>query len=235
MVDCVHARHRADNADLLGTLMDHDFWLSRWRDERIGFHESTVNPLLVDHLASLQLDPTSRLFVPLCGKSLDLGWLRAQGHQVVGIELAESAVRAAFEALRETPDVTDLGALKRYRGEAIELFVGDFFDLSAEQLGAVDAIYDRAALIALPMPMRAHYASRLFTLCAGAPQLLITLEYDQSQIDGPPFSVGPEHLRSLYADHYDCEQLLSNHLVKGLKGQVDVTERVWRLKATNSG
>ncbi|MEM6986956.1 MAG: thiopurine S-methyltransferase, partial [Pseudomonadota bacterium] len=170
--------------------MDHEFWLSRWRDERIGFHESTVNPLLVDYLASLELVAPSRLFVPLCGKSLDLGWLRAQGHSVVGIELAESAVRAVFEALRETPDVTDLGALKRYRGEAIELFVGDFFDLSAEQLGPIDAVYDRAALIALPMPMRAHYASRLVTLCASAPQLLITLDYDQTEIEGPPFSVG---------------------------------------------
>ncbi|MEM7377236.1 MAG: thiopurine S-methyltransferase [Pseudomonadota bacterium] len=209
--------------------MDPAFWLSRWRDNRIGFHLDAVNPALVDHVDTLSLAPASRVFVPLCGKSLDLDWLLSRGHRVVGIELADASVQAVFDRLGLQPHVTECGALVHYHADELDLFVGDVFALDGDTLGDVDAVYDRAALVALPAAMRARYAAHLQTLSGAIPQLLVTLDYDQDTLDGPPFAVSPDQVEAFYAARYHCHVLHTAFDPTGLKGRVAVTERVWHL------
>lgn len=178
--------------------MEPDFWRSRWSEGRIGFHEGRPNALLVKHLAAL--GKAKRVLVPLCGKAEDLAFLASQGHQVVGVELVESAVKAFFSERGVTPVIDTHGPFKRYTAANITVLAGDFFATTRELLGAVDALYDRAAVIALPETMRPGYVKHLRSLLpAGAPGIVITTEYPQEKLEGPPFSVPEAELRAHYA------------------------------------
>lgn len=208
--------------------MDQDFWHERWRENRIGFHQSAANPLLVKHWSGVVRQPQGRVFVPLCGKSLDMEWLLAQGHAVVGVELSELAIEQFFVELGVEPHLSTVGPLQCYRAPRIDLFVGDLFELEKAHLGRVDAVYDRAALVALPSTMRKAYADHLVVLSEGAPQLLITFEYDQDQMPGPPFRIGSDEVSALYGQHYGPKELERADL--RLKGLVEATEVTWRLE-----
>jgi len=175
-----------------------DEWLARWRDGRIGFHEGQPNALLDRYVA--RLAGARRVLVPLCGRSEDLAFLAAHGYEVVGVELSEQAVRAFFELHALVPAIERRGPLIEYRAGSITLLVGDWFATTPALVGAVDAFYDRAALIALPAEVRARYVAHLrAVLPAGAPGLVITLEYDAARMSGPPFPVTEDELRALYA------------------------------------
>jgi thiopurine S-methyltransferase len=208
--------------------MHHDFWHNRWFTNQIGFHEPTANPLLVKHLDKLNLPKGSRLFLPLCGKTLDIGWLVKQGYQVVGCELSKLAVDQLFKELKIVPNIKRIGAIDHYRTTNIDVFTGDIFDVTPALLGKVDAIYDRAALVALPPDMRKRYTKHLIEITHCAPQLLICFEYDQSLVEGPPFSVVADEVKAHYADRYELT-LLERVPVK-LKGQYEATEVVWMLQ-----
>ena len=209
--------------------MDANFWHGKWQRNEIGFHESTVNPLLVAHFDSLQLAPASRLFLPLCGKTLDIGWLLERGYRVVGAELSRLAIEALFEQLGLEPLIRERGALRHYSAPNIDIFVGDIFELDTNVAGSIDAIYDRAALVALPDNLRARYAQHLQTLTNTAPQLLITYGYDQNVRPGPPFSVEPEEVTRLYGNAYTLELLQRDEILASPKGRPAATELVWRL------
>ncbi len=209
--------------------MEAKFWLNRWQTNQTGWHEAAVNPLLITHFPSLNVPPGSRVFVPLCGKSLDLGWLLSRGYTVAGAELSELAVTQLFAELGIEPRITEVGKHKHFRGEKIDIYVGDLFDLSREILGPVDAIYDRAALVALPEAMRVHYTAHLKTITALAPQLVIGYEYDQTVVPGPPFSVTADKLHRHYSDNYNLTPLARIDVPGGLKGKCPATEHVWRL------
>lgn len=211
--------------------MDASFWHDRWARNQIGFHEPQANALLVAHLGSIALPADSRIFVPLCGKSLDIAWLLSRGHRIVGAELSEIAVRQLFATLGLTPVVSTLGRVTRYGASRVDIFQGDIFDLSAGNVGPVDAVYDRAALIALPESMRARYARHLEQLSDRAIQLLITLHYEQHLVAGPPFSVDGSEVARLYRHAYDPTLLGTTHVVGGLKGQYPATEEVWLLRS----
>ncbi|MEM7431029.1 MAG: thiopurine S-methyltransferase [Pseudomonadota bacterium] len=210
--------------------MQADFWLERWQKNEIGFHEGQPNTLLLRCFDRLGLDAGARVFVPLCGKSRDIGWLLANDIQVSGIELSKDAVVQLFEDLGITPEVDELEAVTRYRATNIDIFVGDVFALTPAVLGAVDAIYDRAALIALPEEMRQRYAKHIVALTSSAPQLLICLQYDQSLMEGPPFSVTEEKVIALYGSDYAIEQLVAEDVPGGLKGKCDALEVAWSLR-----
>lgn len=209
--------------------MHHDFWHQRWQNQQIGFHQGEVNPFLLAHFQALGLQVGMRVFVPLCGKSLDMHWLLAQGFQVVGAELSQMAVDALFAELGLTPEITQSGVLRHYRARQIEIFQGDFFALTQNQLGTVNAIYDRAALIALPDEMRKQYCEHLMTITQTAPQLLISFHYDQSLVPGPPFSVSKAEVSANYKSHYAITELASVSLEKGMKGQYPAEETAWLL------
>ncbi len=209
--------------------MEQQFWQQRWRENSIGFHESEANPHLTHNITSLNLKSGAGVFVPLCGKTVDLDWLLTRGFRVVGAELNQGAVEAIFERLELEPDVQRNGENIRFSAPDIEIFVGDFFNLSAAQLGPVDGIYDRAALIALPQTMREAYAAHLMQLCPKAPQLLICLDYDQSQTKGPPFSVPEAEVKRLYSQGYDMHHLGSSAISGPLAKRCQGTEEVWLL------
>jgi len=209
--------------------MDAKFWHDRWASNEIGFHKSEANPLLVNYLDELSLATGSRIFLPLCGKTLDIGWLLARGYRVAGAELSAIAIDQLFAQLGVTPTITKVGALGHYHAPQVDLFAGDIFNVTPELLGPVDAVYDRAALVALPQQMRARYTAHLTTLIAQAPQLLISFEYDQQAMEGPPFSVSEEEIRQHYGQRYDIRVLTSLDVPGGLKGRCPATERVYLL------
>jgi thiopurine S-methyltransferase len=190
--------------------MDAQFWRERWQRGQTGFHQSQGNTDLRMLWPRLQCPPAAPVFVPLCGKSPDLAWLRAQGHKVIGVELSEWAVQSFFAEQELQPTRETLGALQRWRAEGYELYLGDFFDLGAGPLAHVQAVYDRAALIALPAPLRARYARHLAaTLPAGCKMLLLTMDYPQEQMAGPPFAVAETEVHSLYAGDFSVRLLAS--------------------------
>lgn len=156
---------------------DNELWQQSWRDGRMAFHQAEVNPLLAHYWSSLGLPAGSTVFVPLCGRSLDLVWLAEQGHQVIGCELSPVAVRDFFRLQRVQPRRTKQGALTLWQHGAIRIYCGDFFALTPEHLGTIAAVYDRAALTALPESARSGYVEHLRRLTPeNCPVFLLTAE-----------------------------------------------------------
>ncbi|WP_047540721.1 thiopurine S-methyltransferase [Methylotenera versatilis] len=214
--------------------MQANFWHQKWEKNQIGFHLPAANPLLVKHFFALNLKQGSRIFLPLCGKSLDIAWLLAQGYQIAGAELSAIAIEDLFRSLNLTPKITQKNTITHYSAPDIDLFVGDIFDVTPSMLGKVDVIYDRAALVALPVEMRKKYSDHLIKLTQLAPQLLICFEYDESLHAGPPFSVGADEVKTHYQARYDLTLLASEPVEGGLKGTCPATEHVWLLKPFDS-
>ena len=208
--------------------MEAKFWHQRWEKNEIGFHEPKPNPLLVKHSHCLELKKHSRVFVPLCGKTLDIGWLLSKGVRVAGAELSKIAIDQLFTQLRLKPAIRKIGASLHYTAANIDIFVGDIFRLTPQRLGRIDAIYDRAALVALPPQLRKRYTAHITRLTKNAPQLLVTFEYDQSLRPGPPFSINNPELVRHYAKKYDLALLASSPLRGGLR-TVPATENLWLL------
>ena len=180
--------------------MEADFWLQRWQEGQIGFHRDDVMPLLATHWPALQLPAGSRVLVPLAGKSLDMHWLAAQGHRVLGVELSPLAVQQFFDEARLQPVRHHSRHGEHFVAGPVEVILGDAFGLDAELLADVAGVYDRAALIALPPDLRRRYMETVYArLPSGCAGLLITLEYPQVQKAGPPFSVDQEEVAELFA------------------------------------
>lgn len=216
--------------------MHADFWQQRWARNEIGFHAKQVNDYLQQNWHTLQLDSEAQVLVPLCGKSLDLAWLAAQGHRVLGVELAEPAAQAFFAEQQLNPTVTQDGAFKVYSAGQVQIYCGDFFALTREQISGCTAWYDRAALIALPPEMRERYVVHLQSILpVGSRGLLVTLEYDQAQMEGPPFAVNSNEVAALYGVGWQREELQVAD-VMGLnwrfreRGLTALDERVYRLQ-----
>lgn len=186
--------------------MDPGFWISRWQEGRIGFHQAAPNPKL--QRFSSVWEGARRILVPLSGKSLDVLWLRDHTRaEVVAVEVAPQAVEAFHQEHNLTPTVERRGPFELYRCGRITTYLGDFMNLpEVEPAGAFDAVYDRAALIALPPELRAPYARTVTELAApGARALTLTLEYPQAQMSGPPFAVERAEMESLWQRHWDME------------------------------
>lgn len=184
--------------------MDPDFWHARWREQRIGFHRDSVNPHLVAHLDHLgPARDDAAVFVPLCGKSRDLPFLVEGGRRVVGVELSEIACRALFDELALPFVERRAGRFARYEAGALTVLCGDYFALTPEDLGPVCGAWDRAALIAMPPERRGRYAATLARLLPpGAPLLLVSLEYPQQAMEGPPFSIPRDEVHALLDDAF---------------------------------
>lgn len=214
--------------------MEPYFWHKKWKSNDIAFHASEANPFLVEYYNKLSLKKGSRVFLPLCGKTLDIQWLLSNGYHVVGAELSEIAIEQLFTELRLRPTIDTLEKLKHYNANNIDIFVGDIFDVSTNILNHIDAIYDRAALVALPTEMRNRYSMHLMEITQQAPQLLISYEYDQNLQEGPPFSVSNEEVKQHYQKNYDVILLKSIDVIGGLKGKCAAKENVWLLKSKQS-
>lgn len=199
--------------------MDPGFWHERWRDNRIGFHRDVPLPLLVRHWPTLELPPASRVFVPLCGKSLDMVWLAEQGHRVLGIELSPLAVRQFFDERGLVPRTHASEAGTHYVAGPWELVVGDAFAMPAGLAADCAGVYDRAAMIALPPDMRATYAGTTWQrLPQGCRGLLVTLEYPQAEKAGPPFAVDEPEVHALLDPRWQVELLERRDILAGEPG-----------------
>lgn len=191
-----------------------DFWHQRWRDGRIGFHQDRVTPVLQRHWPALDLPSGSRVFVPLAGKSLDMAWLAAQGHRVLGVELSRLAIGQFFAAHALEPSIRESRYGTHFSAGDVEIICGDAFSLDAAALADCAGVFDRAALIALPTTLRENYAHRLYAnLPTGCRGLLITLEYPQHEKAGPPFSVDEAEVRALYARDWQVATLERNDIL----------------------
>jgi len=220
--------------------MEPDFWQRAWQEDRTGFHQSRINSRLERFWPTLSIATGAEVFVPLCGKSQDMFWLHQQGHRVLGVELSEKAAQAFFDTNSLPYNSQPLGDFQQYEGvdsaAGIRLLVGDFFSLNAEHLAHSQAFYDRASMIAMPDDMRRDYARHLASVipsdCVG---LLLAINYDPSQMRGPPFAVSDENVRQLLGDAFAIDELeyfsgperLGNLADRGLD---TLEERTYRLR-----
>ncbi len=211
--------------------MDKTFWHHKWEAGDTAFHQDQVNPALCKYFDQLKVNKGARILVPLCGKTSDIAWLLSQGYQVVGVELSQKAIDQLFENLGTKPMINRLGAFEHYHAENIDILIGDFFQVSKGILGHVDAVYDRAALVALPYEMREKYTKHLSSISNQVPQLLICYEYDQRLQEGPPFSVNKEEVKRHYSNLFELTLLETIDIPGGLKGKCAAQEDVWLLKA----
>jgi len=231
---CVRALRQTELA-VAPEVMDPDFWHERWRRGEIGWHARTVNAHLRRFWPELGVPSAARVLVPLCGKSLDLLWLAERGHPVVGVEISAVAVAGLFTEHGLTPTVDEWPPFRRYRAAGLTVLHGDFFALTPAVLGPVVAVFDRAALVALPPALRARYAAHLIQLAGAAPSLLLTYEYDQTRMPGPPFAVSGAELVRHYGARYHlielarCDALAEQPALRQ-RGIDRLTERVWRLE-----
>jgi thiopurine S-methyltransferase len=176
--------------------MEASFWLERWELGQIGFHQDRVHPDLQEHVDWLA-PSGERVLVPLAGKTWDLPWLARRGTPAVGVELAEKAVRALMDEHAIPHEVHERGAHQVFVADDLQVWCGDFFAVPAEA-GPFAAVWDRAALVALSPEQRGAYVDHVRRLAPGGRLLLNVLEYDQALMSGPPFSVSPDVVRSLY-------------------------------------
>ncbi len=183
-------------------------WIQRWKDNKIGWHRDVPNSKLIEFINHLQLSPGDTVFVPLCGKSKDMIYLIRQGYKVIGVELSALAAKQFFAENKIVYQVTQEKGFEVYRAVNICIYSGDFFQLTSQQLSNVVAVYDRAALIALPAGLRVKYVQHLYSIIVkGCRMLLLTLNYPQSQISGPPYAVNKDEVVSLYNDGFECQLL----------------------------
>lgn len=215
--------------------MDPDFWHARWRDSEIGFHQDEINLHLQGFWPQLQAPANSPVFVPLCGKSRDMLWLREQGHEVLGVEISPIAVEAFFRENGLAAVQTEQGAFIRWEFEGLAILCGDFFALQSQDLAGVGCVYDRASLIALPPAMRQRYVAQLKQVLPGrVPMLLVTLEYPQEQMDGPPFSVTEEEVQKLYTPDLQVTRLYEQSILDEnprfrARGLTRLVEKAYRI------
>ncbi|MDA7816865.1 thiopurine S-methyltransferase [Sulfurimonas sp.] len=189
--------------------MEADFWHNLWKTNEIGFHKQETNKFLVEFFSMLNLKSNSRVLIPLCGKTLDIEWILQQGHKVVGVELNENAIKELFISLNLDPIITMVNSFTLYSAKNIDIFVGDIFELDKNILGNVDAIYDRAAIIALPLSMRTKYTHKLIELTDKVSQLIVCYQYNKNMMDGPPFSVEECDIKEYYKNSYNIRLLKS--------------------------
>ena len=199
--------------------MDKDFWHRRWQKNEIGFHMTDPHHFLQQFFPLLQTQPTDSLFVPLCGKSPDLVWLREEGLKVVGIELSRTAIVAFFNENDLPGHWTDEAVLPFCSAEGYKLYCGDFFDLTATEVSGINAYYDRGALVALPPEMRVRYVAHMAALMPpGGRVLLISYSYNQSETKGPPFSVPQQELEILFSESFRVEILSEEDALRSHQG-----------------
>lgn len=215
--------------------MEPAFWRERWRNGEISFHRPDVHPALAGWWSSCVPDASAAVLVPLCGKSLDMRWLAARGHGVTGIELEETAVIEFFREWGVAPVAAQRDdGLRQQAGGGVRLLAGDFF--AFRPAGSFEAVYDRAALVALPAAMRRAYLCHLAgCLAVGARGLLIAFEYVPDGFTGPPFAVEQEEVHDQPWFDVEClERAAAAASYPGLveRGARDLHEVVYRLERT---
>lgn len=219
--------------------MQHAFWLERWQLNQIGFHNDDINQHLKQNWSSLELSSNSKVFVPFCGKTKDLLWLRQQGHHVIAVELSLIAVEAFFSENQLPVSRSRVGEFELFEADGIQIYCGDFFKLPTDILDGIQTVYDRASLVALPPEMRVQYAAKMQDFLSTHTQiLLVAFDYLQHEMQGPPFSVGATEIADLFGDWCNVKHLYSEDIGDKephfkAKGLSLIHEEVYLLTVTN--
>lgn len=217
--------------------MEISYWQSRWRKDKTGWHMDQVYPLLPDLWPALSLKAGARILVPFCGKSVDMQWFISEGFHVTGVDVAEKALHAFMERSQKSFSSHQQYGFQVFRSKNMELWQGDFQKLPVTKIPPFDAIYDKAALIALPRNMRPKYAQKILQCSGPETQMLLqTFEYEQDEMPGPPFSVDEREIRQLYGKQFDLAllhqkqkpELRDKFQRRGLSSYL--IEKVYRLK-----
>jgi thiopurine S-methyltransferase len=195
--------------------MQKEFWLDKWTENSIGFHQSNYHPLLVKRINSLETKGLEKsILVPLCGKSLDMIFLKDQGYRVIGSEFSEVACNDFFIENKIEFKTRIEGDFKVFKSEMITLYCGDYFNLNLSK--KVSCLYDRAAIVALDPKDRQRYAKKHGDLLVPkAKGLVLCFEYDQSLCAGPPFSLEEYLFREYFERDFDIELVEDNEIEIG--------------------
>lgn len=218
--------------------MEAEFWHDCWERGRLGFHQADFNRNMIEFMPRLGLQTGAHILVPLCGKSLDMLWLLQQGYTVTGIELSQKAVEDFFVENALDFEVRDVDGATAYRSDKLEIFCADLFETGLDFLEPVDAVYDRAALPALPAKMRRDYATMMLDhLPLNTVILMQAMEYTQHEMEGPPFSVSPSEIEDLYGLCCTIEPLLSEQCLDQRpnfreKGLTRLIDHVYEIRKT---
>ena len=208
-------------------MLNPEFWNERWRNNQIGFHRADVNPWLMKYWDSVPVEKGSPVFLPLAGKTLDIPWLVEKGFSVKAIECSRIAVEEFFISQHWSAEKISVATLQCWQHEVVDFYCGDYFDMSPDMLAGVKVVYDRASLIAFPFEQRKRYVEKLMQLLPSRPPiLLVTVEYPQHEMNGPPFAVPESEVQELYGRYYDIKKLDEGDLL-------DIEPR-WRQKGLSS-
>ncbi len=183
------------------------FWVERWKNKDTGFHLCDIHPDLQAYFGRLSLKESDTVFIPLCGKTLDIHFFLQAKCKIIAVEMVELAVQQLFENLQINPQVSAWKHGKCYQSKNLTVYVGNVFDLSDEQLNSVNIVYDRAAFIALPYNLHAPYSRLIKEIANPDKQMLITVEFDASKLQGPPFLLLPDNIKQYYGNQYQIELL----------------------------
>ncbi|MEJ2610288.1 MAG: thiopurine S-methyltransferase [Candidatus Thiodiazotropha sp.] len=211
-------------------------WLQRWEKGDIGWHHVEFNQHLLNHWHTLFLPEGSLVLAPLCGKSRDMYWLAEQGYRIRGVELSQLAIKMFFKEHQLQPTIERVGEFECWRQGPYELLCGDIFDLYQFDNSDIEAVYDRASLVALNPQQRKQFAQMLIeTLPKGVKILLVTMDYPQHEMDGPPYSVGEAEVRALFESRYSVTMLHDLNLLHDTdrysgRGVSQMSEQIYLLK-----
>jgi len=185
-------------------------WLDRWKKGTTGWHRSDINPQLIKHINQLVEARPQKIFVPLCGASLDMKYLIDKGFHVVGVELSPLAIDRFFKENQIEHKVSKVEDFDLYEGKNIDIYCGDFFKLKKDYFYDVSCVYDRAALIALNPDLQKKYARHLKEILPNSTKiLLLTMFYPQNEMEGPPYSVGDDKVEVLFSEFKEIKKISS--------------------------
>ena len=183
-------------------------WISRWKNNRIGWHADQINRQLIGYLENLDLSAGETIFVPLCGKTKDMLFLLEKQINVIGVEMSSIAVEQFFLENNLSYSISKMDGFILYEGKGIRIYCGNYFDLEFNHLQEVRAVYDRASLIALDEELRQKYVKHLNDIIADDVRiLLLTLNYPQHQRSGPPFAVSRSEVDELFKGSFHSREL----------------------------
>lgn len=214
-------------------------WLDHWEKNDIAFHQLEGNPLLKEFWSGLQVPVGSTVLVPLCGKTVDMLWLMQQGYHVIGVELSEIACKDFFTENNLPFEIKKRDDFTRYFNDKIEIFCGDFFALTKELMPPIEAVYDRAAFIALSNDLRQRYAAHLINLMAPKSKMFLIVYNSSDTVEGPPFPISRAEIDKKYGKDFQIKEVISierktilPHLHE--KGYRELTENVYYLNRSNN-
>ena len=186
-------------------------WSNIWEINDTGFHLTSANPVLAKY-EKVFFSNHSRVFVPLCGKTVDLIYLADKGHEVYGCEFLEGPVKEFFREndldFTVSDDVEGIGPVYKAKSKKIIIYLGDFFALKSHTIGKFDAIWDRAAMTAVLPSKRADYVESIKNLITSHGKFLLnTLEIKGAEYRGPPFSMPFEVVEKLFSASFEVKML----------------------------